>query len=203
MSYYPAAHWATKPTELWRDVQQETRGFFWSKKGEYFEDFVLNHTWQVLQGFLRDVGDMLLSRTQELESYWNKSKTGPSKLCRFCIFILELFRVIQMPPTPFGQSRMPSYSWKLSSWDTVHSLERSTPSRIEEHPGAVTKAIIGKSLLCQLQLALTSASAGNHCCSVLVSIGQYWVNTVGHGQCWSVLGEYWSVLLTVLASIGQ
>ena len=45
----------------------------------------------------------------------------------------------------------------------------------------VRKAIIGNSLLCQLQLALTSASAANHCYSirywsVLVSIGQYWVS---------------------------
>ena len=40
MSYYPAAHWATKPTESWGDVQQETRGFF-IKKGRIFGGFCM------------------------------------------------------------------------------------------------------------------------------------------------------------------
>ena len=40
MSYYPAAHWATKPTELWRDVQQETRVFF-INKGRIFGGFCI------------------------------------------------------------------------------------------------------------------------------------------------------------------
>ena len=56
----------------------------------------------------------------------------------------------------------------------------------------VRKAIIGNSLLCQLQLALTSASAANHCYSILLSIGQYWSVLVSIGQYWSVLGECWN-----------
>ena len=46
------------------------------------------------------------------------------------------------------------------------------------------KAIIGNSLLCQLQLALTSASAANHCYSILLGIGQYWSVLVSIGQYW-------------------